>query len=113
MNRRPSILAAILVAALSTSACSTMSKLNPFDKKGDGPAELAGEGQRISIIPPDQLLEPAEALKGVDFSLPPAQQVADWPLPGGGPEQAVGNVDAAPNLSIAWRKSFGEGTKRG
>src|SRR6185369_13699037 len=36
---------------------------------------------------------------------------ADWPLPGGTAEQSVENVDAAPNLSIAWRKSVGDGSK--
>ncbi|MBW8814381.1 MAG: PQQ-binding-like beta-propeller repeat protein [Caulobacterales bacterium] len=112
MNRRPLIAAALLAAALGASSCSTVSRINPFHGK-DKPAELAGEGQRISIIPADQRLEPAAALKGVDFALPPVSPIAEWPLPGGTPEQSVGNVDAAPNLSIAWRKSFGQGTKRG
>ena len=106
MMTRSTILAAMMVAALGASSCSTVSRLNPFDKKDEGPAELAGEGQRISIIPPDQVLEPAAALKGVDFALPPAVKVAAWALPGGVAEQAMGNVDAAPDLSIAWRKSF-------
>ncbi len=113
MMSRKTILAALLVAALGASGCSTVSNLNPFGKKDKGPAELAGEGQRISIIPPDQLLEPAEALKGVDFALPPAEKIAAWPLPGGTVEQSVGNVDAAPSLSVAWRKSIGQGSKRG
>jgi len=113
MIRRTTILAAVLTGALAASGCSTVSKLNPFGGKDKGPAELAGEGQRISIIPADQRLEPAEALKGVDFSLPPAEPVAAWPLPGGTPEQSVGNVAAAPNVSVAWRKSFGQGQKRG
>lgn len=113
MIRRSFPLAAILVAALGASSCSTLSNLNPFDKKDDTPAELAGEGQRISIIPADQLLEPAEALKGVDFALPAPIRMDAWPLPGGNPEQAVGAVDAAANLSIAWRKGFGEGASRG
>ncbi|WP_395671512.1 PQQ-binding-like beta-propeller repeat protein [Phenylobacterium sp.] len=111
-SRRTTILALTLVAALGASGCSTVGRLNPF-KKDAGPQEVAGEGQRISIVPADQILEPAEALKGVDFSLPPAQQVAEWPLPGGTPEQWVGHVDAAPNLSIAWRRGFGEGSKGG
>ncbi|MBJ7410971.1 MAG: PQQ-binding-like beta-propeller repeat protein [Phenylobacterium sp.] len=113
MSRRTTILAAVLIAALGASGCSTVSRLNPFDKKDDKPSELAGEGQRISIIPPDQILAPAEALKGVDFSLPPAETLAAWPLPGGTPEQSVGNVAAGANLSIAWRRSFGQGEKRG
>lgn len=113
MMSRKTILAALLVATLGVSACSTIGRLNPFDKKDKGPAELAGEGQRISIIPPDQLLEPAAALKGVDFALPPAETIAAWPLPGGNAEQSVGNVDAGSGLSVAWRKSFGQGAKRG
>ncbi len=113
MMTRSTILAALLVAALGASGCATVSRLNPFDKKDEGPAELAGEGQRISIIPPDQVLEPAASLKGVDFGLPPAEKVTAWALPGGVVEQAMGNVDAAPDLMIAWRKSFGQGAKRG
>ncbi|MBL8552960.1 MAG: PQQ-binding-like beta-propeller repeat protein, partial [Phenylobacterium sp.] len=113
MIRRSTYLAAVLVAALGASSCSTVGNLNPFAKKDKGPAELAGEGQRISIIPADQRLEPAEALKGVDFSLPPAVRMESWPLPGGNPEQAVGAIDAAANLSISWRRSFGQGQKRG
>jgi len=113
MTRRQTLLAAVMIAALGASGCSTVSNLNPFGKKDKGPAELAGEGQRISIIPSDQILEPAEALKGVDFALPPAEAVAAWPLPGGTPEQAMNHVAAGANLSVAWRKSFGQGEKRG
>lgn len=113
MMSRSTILATLMIASLGVTGCASLGKLNPFDKKDAGPAELAGEGQRISIIPPDQILEPAAALKGVDFALPPAEKIAAWPLPGGTAEQAIGNVDAAPGLSIAWRKSFGQGAKRG
>jgi outer membrane protein assembly factor BamB len=113
MIRRQTILAAIVVAALGASGCSTVNKINPFHGKDKTPKELAGEGQRISIIPADQRLEPAEALKGVDFSIPPAEKIEAWPLPGGTSEQSVGNVAAGANLDVAWRKSFGQGTKRG
>lgn len=113
MIRRTTILAAVLMGALAVSGCSTLSNLNPFGEKDKGPEELAGEGQRISIIPADQILEPAEALKGIDFSLPAAETMTAWPLPGGNTEQAVGHVAAGANLSIAWRKSFGEGESRG
>ena len=113
MIRRQTILAAVALAAIGVSSCSTIGNLNPFNRGKDEPSELAGEGQRISIIPPDQILEPNEALKGVDFALPPAEAVAAWPLPGGTPEQSLGNVDTAPGASVAWRRSFGQGTKRG
>jgi outer membrane protein assembly factor BamB len=109
---RKSFLAVLLVAALGASGCSTISKINPFHGKG-GPKEVATEGERISIVAADQKLEPAEALKGVDFALPPPQAMAEWPLPGGTPEQSTGNVDAAHGLSVAWRKGFGMGSKEG
>jgi outer membrane protein assembly factor BamB len=105
------VLAVLMVAALGAGGCSTVSRLNPF--KGKETKEVATEGDRISIIPADQKLEPAEALKNVDFALPPPETMADWPLPGGTPEQLVGNVTAAPALTVAWRKSFGTGSKDG
>jgi outer membrane protein assembly factor BamB len=111
-SSRNRLLIALLVAALGASGCSTIGRLNPFKGK-DNPQEIASEGERISIVPADQLLEPAEALKGVDFALPEAVAVADWPLPGGTPEQAMGHVDAAPNLAIAWRRDIGQGSKGG
>jgi outer membrane protein assembly factor BamB len=111
--RRSLVLAAVLAAALGASACSTLGRLNPFDRNDEGPQETAGEGQRISIVPADQRLEPTEALKGVDFSLPPPAPVADWPLPGGAPEQALGHVEAGGELTVAWRKGFGSGSSRG
>jgi len=109
--RAKSLIAVLMIAALGASGCSTISRINPF--KGKETQEVATEGDRISIISADQKLEPAEALKGVDFALPPAEAVAEWPLPGGTPEQAMGNLTAAPNLSIVWRKSIGAGSKGG
>src|ERR1043165_488552 len=113
-RRTTTILAALTVAALGASGCSTVGKLNPFDKKDKKPAELAGEGQRISIIPADQVLAPAEALKGVDFALPPVETVAEWPLPGGTPEQAVGHVSAGkgPQVGRAKRVRHGRHSRR-
>ncbi|HEY8571171.1 PQQ-like beta-propeller repeat protein [Phenylobacterium sp.] len=111
-SRRTALLAALMIAALGASGCATLSRFNIFDRD-KGPQETAGQGERISIIPNNERLEVAEGLKGVDFSLPPAAAVADWPLPGGTPEQSVGHVDAAPNLSVAWRRGFGQGSDRG
>jgi outer membrane protein assembly factor BamB len=113
MIRRSALLAAVAIATLALSGCATINRLNPFDRGDDGPAETAGEGQRISIVPPDQILEPTEALKGVDFTLPIAQAVESWPLPGGTLEQSVPNVALGENLAVAWRRGFGEGSQRG
>jgi len=109
---RKSLLAVLLIAALGASGCSTINRFNPFHGKG-GTKEVATEGERISIVAADQKLEPAEALKGVSFALPPPEAMAEWPLPGGPPEQATPNINAAPELSIAWRRGFGMGSKDG
>jgi outer membrane protein assembly factor BamB len=111
MTPRTRLLSLLLIAAISASGCSTVGKLNPF--KGKSGKEVAAEGERISIIASDQKLEVAEALKGVGFSLPTPTVVNEWPLAGGNPEQAMGHVDAAPNLSIAWRKDIGRGSGKG
>jgi outer membrane protein assembly factor BamB len=110
-RRRNLLLAALLTAAVGASGCSTVSRLNPFKGSG-GPKEVATEGQRISIIQQDEVLAPADALKGVDFALPPVATQADWPLPGGTLEQSVENVDAGANLAIAWRSRVGQGSNR-
>jgi outer membrane protein assembly factor BamB len=65
------------------------------------------------VLDEQRSLEPSAALKGVDFALPPVEKVAAWPLAGGTPEQTMGNVDAAPNLAIAWKKSIGAASKGG
>ena len=106
-----SLVAVLMIAALGASGCATVTKFNPF--KGKEAQEIATEGDRISIISADQKLEPAEALKGVDFALPPVEAVADWPLPGGTPEQFGGNRTSAPAFTVAWRKSIGMASKEG
>jgi len=112
--------AAVLVAgAMALGGCSTVSavgdaagKLVPSFGKKDKPQEVAGDGRRISIIAFDQRVEPADALKGADFFLPPALPQAEWPQPGGLAEQNVENVEAAPAFEIAWRRDFGKGSDR-
>ncbi|MBW8858340.1 MAG: dehydrogenase, partial [Caulobacter sp.] len=117
MSRRPMtskrslLLAAMLTAAVSMAGCSTLSRVNPFHKKGANKT-LATQGQRISVIAFDQKVEPAEALKGADFFLPEPAVQADWPLPGGNAEQSVEHVAAGANFDIAWRKGFGQKANR-
>ncbi|THD76195.1 MAG: dehydrogenase [Phenylobacterium sp.] len=109
--RRQLLLAALLTAAVGAAGCSTISRINPFHGGGDKNKETA-EGQRISIVQQDEVLAPADALKGVDFALPAPAQVADWPLPGGSQEQSMENVSAGANLSVAWRESIGQGSNK-
>lgn len=111
MIRRKLLLVALLASSVAVSGCSTISRLNPFDKD-KGPAEVASEGKRISIVPEDQQMIPADALKGVDFFLPPATDLTAWPLPGGTREQSIEHVEAAPSLAIAWKRGFGAGSNK-
>lgn len=48
-TKRYLLLTAMMTAAVSVAGCSTISKLNPFDKK-EANKTLATQGQRISVI---------------------------------------------------------------
>jgi len=111
--RRTSLLALFVAASVAVSGCSTINRINPFNRDDDGPQEIAAEGERIAIVAADEKLEVAEALKGADFFLPTPETINAWPLPGGTPEQAVGHPQAGGDLSIAWKRGFGEGSDRG
>ncbi|MFC3078334.1 PQQ-binding-like beta-propeller repeat protein [Phenylobacterium terrae] len=110
--RRTSLIA-VLAASLTVAGCSTVSRLNPFGGGDDEPQEVASEGERIPIVGAESGVEVTEAIAGQDFNLPAPTPRADWPLPGGAPEQAVEHVDAGQGLSVAWRQRFGEGSERG
>lgn len=110
-------LVALMALAVSVSGCSTIrgavDRINPFDGDDEEANQpVAAEGQRIPIIAADQLLAPEASLRGQDFYLPEPTAIADWPLPGGTPEQSVEHVQAADGLQIVWRRGFGEGSGR-
>lgn len=108
MNSKRSVaLVALMTAAVTVSGCSTVSKLNPFDKSDENKS-TASQGQRISIIAFDQKVEANESLKGADFFLPDPVVQTEWRLPGGNPEQSIEHVDAGKAFQIAWKKGFGK-----
>ena len=76
------------------------------------PKERAAACQRIPVLGSAEQTEVSPTLKGVEFSVPPPQPQAAWPLPGGDAEQAVEHIDAGANLRIAWRHGVGAGTTR-
>ncbi len=96
-------LAGVLSAGLS--GCQIIQAANFLDKPTN--KSVAAQGERIPVLPSDDQVTPSAALKGQDFSLPQPARLADWPLPGGNPEQSVEHVAAAPNLRIAWRQGLG------
>jgi len=105
------LLAGLLAAILSS--CAAVRAVNPFDGGDDGPQARASEGRRVPVITFDQTVEPAEALRGVAFDLPPPRTDAEWPLPGGAPEQTIEHAAAPATLEVAWRRDIGDGSSRG
>jgi outer membrane protein assembly factor BamB len=111
--------AILLAAAAAVASCSTISnvgssmdRLNPFHSKKNTEASDASESQRVSIVAFDQKVEQNENLKGQDFFLPGPTAQADWPVPGGTPEQSIENVDAGKAFQVAWKRGFGKGSSR-
>ncbi len=108
ISKRSVALIALMSAAVTVSGCSTISKINPFDKSDEKDKAKATQGQRISVIAFDQKVEASETLKGTDFFLPEPAVQTEWRLPGGNAEQSVEHVDAGKAFEIAWRKGFGQ-----
>jgi outer membrane protein assembly factor BamB len=109
LQRRFTALAGMLAVALALSGCAGIkmpSPPNPF-KFGGGKEKKASArvapGQRIPVLLSAQTLEPAPALKGVDFSIP---------QPGGSSDQGVDHVAAGADLKVAWRRKVGSGDTR-
>jgi outer membrane protein assembly factor BamB len=103
-----------LAVAVGLSACSgfNVPKVPGFGPHQKHASARVAPGQRIPVLPSDQSLTPAPALKGVDFALPPPQRMADWPVPGGNLAQAVDHVDAGAELKVAWRRKIGAGISK-
>lgn len=99
--------AAILLLAASAGGCSLLPKLKGKDKDA-----YTGAGTRIPVLGLNAQLEPAAALQGVEFSLGVPQARAEWPTPGGSPENSVDHAAAGQSFSIAWRRKVGDGVSR-
>jgi len=107
--RTKSVTAALLaVAAIGLGGCIHWK--NPFASNSH--SKYTGKGERIPVMTLDDSLRPADALKGIGFYLPDPAPMADWPLPGGTPEQSVENTAAGQNFTIAWRAKFGAPSAR-
>lgn len=111
---RSSALAVALMSSLALSGCGTLSKvgsLNPFHGRKARSA-AAAKGVRIPVVALNEQLKVSDALKGQDFFLPPPTPQSEWPLAGGTPAASVEHVEAAPNFTIAWRRSIGTPSSR-
>ena len=94
-----------IAAALGLSGCQLIEAANVFDKAPN--KSVASQGERIPVLPPEDLVTPSAALRGQDFSIPQPTKLAEWPVPGGNAEQSVEHVAAAADLRIAWRQGLG------
>jgi len=119
MNRRPNYGAVVALALLALGGCATMSKIgaaSPFhgkhDRRGKGKDNAAAKANRIPVIALNDQLKVADALKGQDFFIPAPAPRADWPLPGGTPQQSIENVEAAPKFTVAWKRSIGAASSK-
>jgi outer membrane protein assembly factor BamB len=109
MNRALKI-AVTFAACAGLSACATAQKLNFLQKRHN--QVVATAGKRIPVLTFDQSVETSSALSGVGFQIPEPQAVTAWPLPGGTTQQAMDNVQAAPDFKIVWRRNVGDGSTR-
>jgi outer membrane protein assembly factor BamB len=92
-----------LGALVLLSGCA----LWPF--KG-GPSKAPEDTQegRISLLALDQKLKADPGLRGA-LQLPAPHAQAEWPQPGGTPDNAPGSIEGSAEPSVAWRANVGEG----
>ena len=109
MNRLVKV-ATLGLVSVSLCSCALATKYNPF--KDNGPKATAAKGERIPVLAYDQTVKPSDALAGVGFALPDPEPVTAWPVPGGNLGQAEGNVQAAPEFRVEWKRNVGQKSSR-
>jgi len=73
-----------------------------------GERERPLPGERVSILRGDSELTADTDASPV--TLPPPEQIAEWPMNGGPPTHAPGHVALGDRLAVAWRASAGSGS---
>lgn len=106
-------LAAVAAAALLT-ACSTVGNVvdavTPFDGDDNKSEQTEPQDGRISILSFEQKLEVDPALAGRTPIVPEPVANADWPQPGGPPDNAPAAAAIDGAFEIAWRRDAGAGS---
>ncbi len=101
--------AVVLLLAVSTLAgCSSLRSVTDFFDSAGKKTKIQGE--RISIIASEGLLSSDPQLAAVKMDLPPPKKNAEWPQPGGTPDNVMGNLMADGPLAQIWSASAGKGT---
>mgnify|MGYP001794138261 CR=1 FL=1 len=99
----------ISISVLSLTACSI---LNRGNAQREAEEALEKEG-RITMVLGDERLQPDPDLVSEIVTLPPARDLSDgWPQAGSRASKAIGHINAAADLEIAWRTNVGAGSDR-
>ncbi|HEX3487653.1 MAG TPA: PQQ-binding-like beta-propeller repeat protein, partial [Micropepsaceae bacterium] len=97
----------LLVATTVLSSCGTYNTVADwFDRTKKSKIQ----GERISIIASEQALSSDPTLSATKMDLPPPKKNAEWPQPGGTPDNVTGNLMADGPLEQIWSVSAGKGT---
>jgi outer membrane protein assembly factor BamB len=93
--------AALLIAAISLSACDWFS----------GPSKPPLQGERLSVMAEDKGLQADPRLADAPVQIPAPVENDAWPQPGGAPNHAMHHL-AASGFNVAWRVGIGSGSGR-
>jgi outer membrane protein assembly factor BamB len=105
--RIPLLAAGVLAAALTATSCNSLARFGGGNSASAAAEEKVG---RLAMVLDDERVEPNPGFAGVLINLPAARAVASWTEAGGAPSKAVGHIQAAPDLAVAWRRSAGRGS---
>jgi outer membrane protein assembly factor BamB len=94
----------VLAGLLSLGACETFDDFITPGKKVDI------RGERISVLPKAAAVEADPKLANVPVVLPKPSVNADWPQPGGYPDNAMHHLSAAGQLGEIWDSGIGTGS---
>jgi outer membrane protein assembly factor BamB/predicted small secreted protein len=104
---------ALLAAAATLSACSTVSRIgdavNPFNDDNT-PTQTAPQDGRVSILTFEQQLAADPALASRRPQTPAPTLVTDWNQPGGTADNSPPSATGTSAFDIAWRANLGAGS---
>lgn len=99
----------VSTCCIGLSGCSLLNR-GAADRAAEEALEKEG---RITMVLGDEELQPDPALVSEVISLPAPRDLTDgWPQAGSRASKAIGNINVAADLDIAWRANVGSGSDR-
>ena len=98
----------LLLAVSVLAGCGAVRTVGDFFNSAGKKTKIQGE--RISIIASEGQLASDPQLAASKMDLPPPKKNAEWPQPGGTPDNVMGNLMADGPLAQVWSASAGKGT---